>query len=234
MAIFEYRMLTAARLSAVLNLGRSSILIEVLLVSEHKMIAQMFQSGMTSYGIRTEVAAAPEELHTSYQEVKPVVVVLDISADSQGRSLEICRRFLEKNPEAKLVILGQYEGEFIIREFYSAGALAYVCKKDDTECLVKAIKRAAKGEDYYPEDIAQKLARIAHKGDPFPFLNGKEKEIFVLMAKGYSLTEIAKLINLSLSKVNQTSAKIKKNLGVERSWDLAKIALRHQMLRIDS
>jgi DNA-binding NarL/FixJ family response regulator len=54
------------------------------------------------------------------------------------------------------------------------------------------------------------------------------------MAKGYSLTEIAKLINLSLSKVNQTSAKIKKNLGVERSWDLAKIALRHQMLRIDS
>ena len=208
-------------------------MIEVLLADEQKMFAQMIQSGMKTFGINIEIADTLEGINDLYHKVNPDVVVLDARFNEQDSSLEFCRRLLENCPGARIVILSQCDGDYVIKEFYSAGVLAYVCKKDDIESLVKAIESASRGEDYYPPGIAQKLARIAHKTSPFPFLSDKEKEIFVLMAKGYSLTEISKLVEMSLSKVNKTSAKIKKNLGVERSWDLAKIALRYQILNVD-
>ena len=101
--------------------------------------------------------------------------------------------------------------------------------------ISEAIYRVAGGGNYIEPEIAQELAlrdiRSSHQSSlPHPLndLSHRDLEILRLLGEGYSLAQIAEEIGLSYKSVANNCTNMKNKLGLTRTADLIRLALKHQ------
>lgn len=184
--------------------------------------------GITLIGEKRTVA----DLISGYQSESPDVVLIDADLERKGAGLEGARQILSAHHGAKIVILAQELQEAIYRETYRIGALAYLTKDREAEDLALAIDRAHVGRLFFMPHIAEHLANIKIRGDNCPqdLLDGREFEIFRLIALGYTNQEIADELALSLKSISNYSMSIKQKFRTERIAELTRIAIRFRVI----
>ena len=95
-----------------------------------------------------------------------------------------------------------------------AGARGYVTKNDDPASMVEAIECVQGGGLYLAPRVAELLAlRPLRESDPLEELTVREREVFDLLGKGQSLTEIASQLGVSYRTAANAAAQIKTKLG---------------------
>jgi DNA-binding NarL/FixJ family response regulator len=82
------------------------------------------------------------------EALKPDVVVLNVTMPMMS-GFEAARRIRTRFPDCAIVILSSHKDEQFIAEARKAGAHGYIEKSDADEQLVRAIKSAVKGEDFF-------------------------------------------------------------------------------------
>jgi DNA-binding NarL/FixJ family response regulator len=172
------------------------------------------------------------DLIGAYQSVKPEVMLIDADLGGRCGGLEEARRVLSAHRDAKIVILAQELQEAIYRETYRIGALAYLTKDREAEDLALAIARVRIGRLFFMPHIAEHLASMKVRGDNCPqdLLDGREFEVFRLIALGYTNQEIANELALSLKTISSYSMNIKQKLRTERIAELTRIAVRFRVI----
>lgn len=203
--------------------------IRVMLADENPIYATGCALVLLHFGIKIiGDKAMADDLISAYQAVQPDVVMIDADLRGKRSGLEEARRLLSAHRDAKIVILAQQLQEAIYRETYRIGALAYLTKDRGTEDLVLAIARARAGLLFFMPHIAEHLASIKVRGDNCPqdLLDGREYEVFRLIALGYTNQEIANELALSLKSISNYSMSIKQKLRTERVAELTRIAVR--------
>lgn len=173
-----------------------------------------------------------DDLIGAYQSVQPDVMMIDADLRGKCSGLEEARRVLSAHRDAKIVILAQQLQEAIYRETYRIGALAYLTKDRGAGDLALAIARARAGRLFFMPHIAEHLASIKVRGDNCPqdLLDGREFEVFRLIALGYTNQEIANELALSLKSISNYSMNIKLKLRTERVAELTRIAIRFRVI----
>jgi DNA-binding NarL/FixJ family response regulator len=207
--------------------------IRVLLADDHPLIMAGF--GMELGANHIEVvgeAFAPDEVLRSYQELKPDVLVLDIRFGERMSGLQAAKEVLQAFPDAKLVFLSQFDQDNMIKESYRLGGRAFITKDCTADCLASAIHAVHRGEQYFLPEVAERLARLAIKGDMSPqsLLEPREIEIFTLMAQGLTNHEIAERFGLSPKTISNSSQAIKEKLGIHRAADITRMAVKHGLI----
>jgi DNA-binding NarL/FixJ family response regulator len=102
-----------------------------------------------------------------------------------------------------------------------AGANGYVCKQDNPDRLVEAIRTVRHGGTFISPELAARLreyrfsAKQDKPDDPTSYLSERELEIFSLIGNGYSTNEIAHRLHLSPKTVSTHRDHLKKKIGVE-------------------
>ena len=207
--------------------------IRVLLADDHPIVMTGFAMSLAAEGMDVVgQAKTPQEAVEQYVAMQPDVVVLDIRFGAEMTGLDAARHILEKQPEAQIVFLSQFDQDALIKETYRLGAKAFVTKDCDPADLAVAVQRASQGELYFMPQIAERLANLSVRGDASPqtLLDERSLEIFKLMAEGLTNVEIAEKLDLSQKTISNISQAVKEKLGIHRPALITKLAMKHGLI----
>ena len=207
--------------------------IGVMLVDDHAVVRMGFRLLLDAAPDMRVVAEADsgEEAMRRIDEARPEVVVMDISMPGIG-GLEAVRRILAKEPGARILVLSAHEDAMHARRVLKAGAAGYLTKRSAAEALIQAIREVCQGKTFLEPQIAQELAlqRVAGAAEPLDTLSEKEFKVFLALAGGQSVQDIAAVMCLSPRTVGTHLYNIKQKLGASNSAELALIAMRAGLL----
>jgi len=206
---------------------------KVMLVDDHAVVRMGFRlllDGSPDIQVVAE-AESGEDAVRRYAEVKPDVVVLDLSMPGIG-GLEALSRILAREPGARVLVLTAHEDVMHAKRVLKAGALGYLSKRSAAEELIRAIRQVHAGRTYLEPAIAQQLAmeQLTGTRSPVDMLSEKEFKVFLALARGQSVTEIADVLSLSPRTIGTHLYNIKQKLGASNSAELAIVAMRHGLL----
>jgi len=211
-----------------------SITINVMLVDDHAVVRAGYNMLLKNAPEITVVAEANngEEAYQLYSAHKPDVVVMDLSLPGIG-GIEAIKRICSRDNKATILVFSMHEEVIFVEQALQAGASGYITKSTDPQLLVEAIIRLAKGEKYIDAELAQRLAYEKSRGQDslLSDLSTREFEIFCMLAEGSNTSEIAKRLCLSYKTVANYSTQIKSKLNVSTIADIARLAIRHNIIQ---
>lgn len=207
--------------------------ISVMLVDDHAVVRMGFRlllEGTDDLRVVAE-AESGEQAVRLCGEARPEVVVMDLSMPGMG-GLEAINRILSKLPDARILVLSAHEDTAHPRRALAAGAKGYLTKRSAAEELINAIRTVASGKTYIESSMAQALAvgQMTGKKSPIDILSGREFEVFMLLAKGKSVAEIAETLSLSPRTVGTHMYHVKQKLEAGNAAELAIIAMQQGLL----
>lgn len=207
--------------------------LRILLVDDHAVVRMGFRLLLETTPDLRVVAecGSGEEALRRYAEAAPDVVVLDLSMDGMG-GLETLSRLLAKAPEARVLVLSAHEDSSHPRRALQAGALGYLTKRSAAEALIEAIRQVAARRVYLEPALAQEIAvaSLGAPANPVDALTAREFEVFLMLARGKAVAEIADVLFLSPRTVGTHLYNIKQKLGAGNAAELTLIALRNGLL----
>ena len=207
--------------------------IKILLVDDHAVVRAGYQMLLTQSD-RTEIiaeASSGEQASKLFTDLSPDVVIMDLSLPGIS-GLEAIRRIISKDPNAKILVFSMHEDTVFVEQALRAGAKGYLTKSSAPKTLLKAIEEIADGRIYIDDQLAQHLAfqRVRNETEPFSSLSTREFEIFCLLAEGLNTTDIAARLSIGYKTVANYSSRIKNKLQVNTNAELARMAIRHNIL----
>jgi DNA-binding NarL/FixJ family response regulator len=206
----------------------------VILADDHPIVTEGLRYVLAA---RFDVIAVVEDgqvLLETARSLKPDVIVADISMPSIN-GIEATARLRQENPAIKVVILTMHREEAYARRALAVGASGYVLKVAAADELVAAIEAALAGKTFVTAEIADSLVgqRTSHsdrEGDPVAALSQRQREILQLVAQGKTAKEIGTILDISARTVESHKYELLRALGVERTAELVKIAVRHGLI----
>ncbi|MDO8909758.1 MAG: response regulator transcription factor [Pseudohongiella sp.] len=209
--------------------------IRVMLVDDHAVVRMGFRlllQGSDDIDVVGE-AQSGEEAVRQFQELAPDVLVMDISMPGIG-GLEAIGRILARNAQQKILVLSAHEDVMHARRVLKAGAAGYLTKRSAAEVLMQAIRSVHKGAVYLEPLIAQAIAveQVSGTQNPVDALSEKEFKVFIELAKGKSVQDIADVMSLSPRTIGTHLYHIKQKLNASNSAELAIIAIRAGLIEL--
>ena len=208
-------------------------MIRVMLVDDHALVRMGFRMLLADAQVEVVCeAGSGEQACQAYAAVAPDVVVMDLSMPGMG-GLEATRRLLAQDPKARILALSAHEDTAHPRRVLRAGALGYLAKRSAPEALIAAVTAVARGERYLDAQTAQALAvaQIDGEASPADMLSEREFSVFIQLARGMSVAQIAETLSLSPSTVGTHLYHVKQKLGAGNQSELTLVALRWGLIQ---
>lgn len=160
------------------------------------------------------------------------VLVLDINMP--GRSgLDLLKDVKGMYPKVPVIVLSvQSEDQYAVR-CLRAGASAYINKDSAPEELAKAARKVLSGGRYVGAALAEKLVTILDDRDgqpPHQLLSDRELEVMLMIASGFSLTEIGNRLHVSAKTVSTYRARVMDKMQAKSNAELTRYAVAHNLI----
>lgn len=157
----------------------------------------------------------------------PDVLVLDLNMAGE-LSIESIPQIREESPDTQIVVLTMQTEPAFAREALSAGALGYVLKDAAEHELVEAVRNAAAGESYLNPRLGARIA--AEPPGPPDDLSQREVEVLSLIARGFTNTEIAEQLVLSVRTIETHRSHIQQKLRLTTRSELVGYAIERGLI----
>jgi len=206
--------------------------IRVVIADDHQIVRRGLRA-LLDAETGFEVVAEAEDVEGARRYVRghhPDVLVLDLNMGAES-SLESIPAMRAESPDTQIVVLTMQDEPAYAREALGAGALGYVLKESaDTE-LVDAIRAAYSGDSYLNPRLGARVA--ATPSGPPGGLSERETEILRAIALGYTNTQIAERLFLSVRTVETHRAHIQQKLGLDDRAALVRYAIENRLVSLD-
>lgn len=178
-------------------------------------------------------AESGETAIAAWSEHRPDLLVMDVSMPGIG-GLAALERLLARHPEARVLMLSAHEDVQIPSRALRAGALGYLGKHASPDEFIRAAQTVASGKRYLDAALAPQLAMAQLDGstDPSRSLTDKEFAVFLQLAQGRSVADVAARFHLSPSTVGTHLYHIKQKLNAGNAAELALIAVRAGLIEV--
>jgi two-component system response regulator NreC len=181
-----------------------------------------------------EVVAESADAETAARQLrghKPDVLVLDLVMPGRP-TLDVLPQIRRDTPGTSVVILTMEADPAMARELLAAGAAAYVLKEAADDELVEAIRRAAAGGSYLDPTLGARIALTPPESPAVTDdLTERELEVLHLIALGYTNSEIAAELCLSVRTVESHRGHIQAKTGRSTRAELVAYALDAGLLK---
>jgi two-component system response regulator NreC len=207
----------------------------VLIVDDHALVRtgiSLLLQGESDMEPVGEAGSTAEALRLA-RELSPEIVLLDVTMPG-GSGLDSISSLMEAAPGTKILMLSMHEDPTYVRAALEAGASGYVVKDAAFQELIEAIRRVAAGESYVAPSLGAKLAVSRPSTAPDDDLSEREREVLVLLARGFTNQEIASRLFVSVRTVESHRAHILTKLRLSTRSDLVSYALDKGLLRPES
>ena len=209
-------------------------MIRVLLADDHAIVRAGLKEILTDTGdieVAGEAANGQEVLaRVSAQDFD--VAVLDLSMPGRN-GIELIKRVKAEKPKLRILVLSMHSEEQYAVRALKAGASGYLSKESAADELVAAIRRIAGGGAYVTPETAERLALGAApraEAAAHTLLSDREFQVFRMIARGASVTDIARELSLSVKTISTHKTRILGKMGLANQAELIRYALEHHLL----
>jgi DNA-binding NarL/FixJ family response regulator len=159
------------------------------------------------------------------------VVVLDLSLPGMS-GFDVLSKIKIKYPVTHVLILSMHPPEKYAIAAINAGALSYMDKKADTDELIEAIRKVAKGEEYITQEVGSLYARLA-KGDtglaPHNSLSKLEYKVLIRFSNGKTLTEISKETTIPYKSVSAALHRMMEKMRFTKKSEIIPYCIKNKL-----
>jgi len=179
-------------------------------------------------------ASSGDEAVDMVRDLKPDIVVMDLSMPGSG-GLEATRRITALELPTKVLVLTMHAEEEYLVPVLEAGAHGYLTKTTADRRLIEALRVIARGEVYLPPRAATLLLKeykaTGEDNDLLRQLSSREQEVLGLTAEGFSSKEIGEKLFISPKTVDTYRSRIMEKLGLTHRSELVRFALKAGLLK---
>jgi len=207
--------------------------IKVMVADDHTMVRE---------GLRALLDADPEievvseakngiEAFDMARKNKPDIAVLDIAMPKLN-GLLVCKKIRQEIPETKVLVLSMYGEEEYVTQALRSGASGFILKDAAASELISAVKSISRGERFLSPTVSWKLVKkyivngkhveVRNKAK----LTNREKEVLQLIAEGYTNSEIAHILKLSVKTIQTHRSRIMEKLDIHTIAGLTRHAIK--------
>ena len=202
-----------------------------LLIADDHGVLRAGLSALLNAEAEMEVVGEAEDENAAVTlavEKKPDVVLMDISMPDGG-GIEATRRIKQLVPDSRVLILTVHEDKSLMEEAIRAGANGYILKRAIKDQLINAIRTVMWGELYLHPAMSQLLleSQIPEQtpANNMPeALTPRETEVLRLIARGYTNSQIAELLHISVRTVEYHRGNLTSKLNMRSRVELMKYA----------
>ncbi|MEP6673314.1 MAG: response regulator transcription factor [Chthoniobacter sp.] len=203
----------------------------ILLVEDHQIVRQGLVQ-LINQEADMEVCGEAGDASQALAQIprdKPDLVILDISLPGMN-GLEFLKHLKVERPGLPAVVLSMHDEALYAERALRAGALAYVMKKESSDELLIAIRKARQGQVHVSEKVGGSIFQ-KFVGTKRPVessvgrLSDRELEVFELLGRGRGSKEIAEQLRLSVKTVDTHRGRIKEKLNLHGATEMIQRAV---------
>ena len=204
--------------------------IRIVLVDDHEVVrvglAGLLQA-QPDFRVVGE-AGSVAEAATAMTTTKADVVLMDIRLPD-GSGIDVCRRWLQQDPDTRVIMLTSFGDDELLFAALDAGASGYLLKSARGRTLIDAIRTVADGGSMLDSAVADKvLRRRSGAHDPLDDLTEQERRVLSLIARGLTNRQIGQEVFLSEKTVKHYVSNILSKLGFSRRAEAAAFMARRE------
>ena len=200
----------------------------VLLVDDHAVVRRglraVLEEEMGDIAVQ-EAGTAREGLECLRRDDYDTLI-LDIGLPDRN-GLDLLKSIHSEWPDLPVLILSMFdESQYGVR-MIKAGAAGYVTKASAPEKFVTAVRKILAGGRYISANLAERLAdNLSGHFDeePFDVLSDREYQIFLMIASGKTVSEIANELCLSVKTVSTHRTHVMQKTNMKTNAELTHYA----------
>jgi two-component system invasion response regulator UvrY len=204
----------------------------IVLADDHVMVRLGFRLLLEgAAAVVVGEASSGENAIRCYNELLPDVLIMDISMPGIG-GLAALERLRAGAPAARVLMLSAHHDAVLPVRALRLGARGYLCKRATPDEFLRAVRRVAADQRYLDPELAQEvaLAQLSGSASPLETLTEKELAVFVQLAQGHSVSNVATDFCLSPSTVGTHLYHIKQKLNLQNAAEMALLAMRSGLI----
>ena len=207
----------------------------VILADDHTILLEAFRKLLEPHCEIVGTAADGRTLLEIASELKPDVIVADISMPLMN-GLEAGVRLKEVLPRMKLIFVTMNEDPDMAVEALRCGASGYLLKTSTGKELIRAIQLALKGKSYVTPQMARRMRKSFIKNPNngpearAKILTPRQREVVQLLVEGKSMKEVGSVLNVTPRTVAFHKYRVMKALDLKTTADLIQFAIKLRIL----
>jgi DNA-binding NarL/FixJ family response regulator len=216
--------------------------IRIIIAEDHPIMQEALRNLIAKEQSIELVAEAKdgEEALALIEQLRPEIVLLDISMGRPDAGFEVASRQRERKLPVKTIFMsGQDYSEAVLRDFVRRAreldAAGFVLKAGSSAEIIDSIKQVADGRQYfsgrltpYLIDLRDRAAAIKRQFPGLAELTEKERQILPLLSEAKTSKEIAAELGVSHRTVENHLSDIRGKLGLKGHNHLLKFAIEHK------
>lgn len=213
-----------------------SVSIRILIVDDHSVLRAGIRALLdvqSDFEVVGEAGNGQEAL-ARVRELQPDIVLMDIGMPGMD-GLAATREIKSFLPDTKILILTQHENKEYVLPSIKIGASGYVLKRADGDELLQAIRHLFAGETFFDPRVTGVLADSDHHDveeftDPFDTLTEREREVFIMLARGNTYQQIADALFITVKTVEFHRANTMRKLSISSRSELVGYAIQRRLI----
>ena len=161
------------------------------------------------------------------------VLVMDLSMPEHG-GVDALAAVKARAPELPVLILSGFAEEHYATTLLKQGASGYLNKECDPQEIVTAIRTLHRGRKYITPVVAELLAEGLGGGSdklPHEQLSGREFQVFLRLAKGETIGQMAESMCLSVKTVSTYRTRVMEKTRLVSNSDLTYYAIKNGLIQ---
>jgi DNA-binding NarL/FixJ family response regulator len=208
-------------------------MINIMLVDDHAIVREGYVRLINAQDGMQVVAQAHsgDEAYELLKTTETHIVITDFSMPGIS-GLKLIERSLARFPDLKIIMCSMHSSIHITNLVLKLGAKAFVSKSSHPQNILDAITAVHHGKTYVSDDVLQLMANEGDNLDRMQLetLTISEFETFKMLAKGMSISTIAKYMNLSEKTINNYQTQVRLKLKLDTPAQLVHFALRNGII----
>jgi len=202
------------------------------LVDDHAMFRDALRVALTSRG--HEVVGESDDPGVGLadvQRLQPKLLLLDLGLGCRS-GFELLAEIQKRRLPTRVVVLTMAAHPHHVVEAIRLGAIGYVLKGAMLDDLLLAIQKALMGQRHFEGPVSDLMAKALAmpEGDGVAALSDRERQVLMMVVRGYSSAEIGKVLHLSSKTVDSYRSRLMSKLGVSDVPALVRFAIRARLI----
>lgn len=209
-------------------------MIRILIADDHAMVREGLKKTLGEEPDMCVVGEAKDarEVLSLARDVPADVLVLDISMPGES-GLSILHDLSKTARHLHVLILSMHPEERFAVRALKEGASGYLTKESAPHELAMAIRKIASGRKYISTGLAEKLADGLQAGTtalPHELLSEREYEVFLQLASGRSVSDVANALSLSVPTISTHRRRILEKMHLRTNAEIIQYAYANKLI----
>lgn len=207
---------------------------KILIVDDHPLVRTGFAQligdcpDLEVCGEAGDMAEALKQIDAT----NPDLAIIDLSL-AGGSGLDLIEHIKSRNKDILMLVASMHDETLYAERVLAAGARGYINKQEAQERIIHAIRQVLAGKVYLSQQMTDRLLSgmvdANNEKRDIDALSNRELQVFELIGRGVSTSQMAGQLNLSTKTIETHQAHIKKKLGLGSAHELTQRAIRWVM-----